>query len=95
MGSKNEAHAEVEVDDRGRITVPKGIRESLGILSGDELELEIEDNDIVIHTDHEGLVTSVADKEEWGEESFTDAGQALFGDVESDIDTEAESETER
>ncbi|MDY7082418.1 MAG: AbrB/MazE/SpoVT family DNA-binding domain-containing protein [Halobacteria archaeon] len=80
MGTKtNDNHIVVEVDDRGRITIPKHVREKLGILSGDELELGIEDNELVLRSEHEGFVTASAEKEEWDDTNL-DAGESLFGE---------------
>lgn len=81
MGSKT-GHLVVEVDDRGRITIPKRVREKLGILSGDELELDVENSNIVIESRHKSPVTATAQKNEWRGDAFHDAGEALFGDYE-------------
>ncbi len=80
MGTSTETEDvdRIEVDDRGRITIPKHVRERLGIVPGDEFELELEDSRIVLRTEHEGLETATARKEDWDDHPF-DAGEALFG----------------
>lgn len=79
MGTKTERADKIEVDDRGRITIPKMVRERLGIVPGDEFELDVEGSRIVLRTEHEGLETATARKEEWGRDDHTlDAGEALF-----------------
>jgi AbrB family looped-hinge helix DNA binding protein len=51
MGTTDTAD-KIEVDKRGRITIPKPVRERLGIVSGDEFELNVEDSRIVLRTEH-------------------------------------------
>jgi len=70
-----------EMDDRGRITIPKSVREKLGIVPGDNLKLDVEGSRIVLRTEHEGLETATARREEWGDSSLN-AGEALFGKTE-------------
>ncbi len=82
MGTKSKRGNVVEVDDRGRITIPKNVREKLGILSGDELKLELEEFKILLDSSREGLITATAGKKNWKGNAFFDAGEALFGDVE-------------
>jgi len=78
MGTSTEEIDRIEIDDRGRITIPKPVRERLGIVPGDEFELELEDSRIVLKTEHEGLETATARREGWDDHSL-DAGEALFG----------------
>lgn len=70
----------VEVDDRGRVTIPKPVRERLGILPGDELTLEITEDGLRFVPERNGLVTVTSGKGDWGPETFPDSGEATFGD---------------
>ncbi len=81
MGTKSKKRVVIKIDKRGRITIPKDIRERLGMLAGDEVELELEESKIVIEPEHEGLMTATADKKDWKGNAFFDSGEALFGDV--------------
>lgn len=69
----------VEMDDRGRITIPKKLRDRMGLLPGAELEIEIEDEDLRLVPVHAGLVTAESEKTEWGWEAFPDSGATTFG----------------
>ncbi len=82
MGTRTERKGKtVEVDDRGRITIPKSVRERLGVVPGDEFEIETEGSCIVLRTEHEGLETATARRKDWDEHTL-DAGEALFGSSE-------------
>lgn len=69
----------IELDDRGRVTIPQEIRKRLRIEPGDSLEITIEDGDVRLRTVREGIAFARRDNE-WGEEAFLDAGEAMFGD---------------
>ncbi|MDI6902145.1 MAG: AbrB/MazE/SpoVT family DNA-binding domain-containing protein [Methanocellales archaeon] len=69
----------INVDERGRITIPKSAREEHRIKEGDEFELFVENG--VIHL--KPIIpkpTTVKSKKRWGAEAFMDAGEATFGD---------------
>lgn len=83
MGIEVEKSDKIEMDDRGRITIPKSIRERLGIVPGDEFELGLEGSRIVLRTEHEGLETATARRDDWDDQSL-DAGESLFGKTEKD-----------
>lgn len=69
----------VEVDDRGRVTIPIAVREGLGIFPGDELALDVVEAGLCLQPTHGGLVTVTSQKTEWGPEAFPDSGEATFG----------------
>lgn len=82
MGTKDgvtEGRPTVEVDDRGRVTIPKPVRERLGILPGDELTLEFTGDGLRLVPDRSGLVVATSGKTDWGPETFPDSGEATFG----------------
>lgn len=82
MGTSNgltEGLTSVEVDDRGRVTIPKPVRDRLGILPGDELTLEISGTGVRLVPDRTGLVTATSGRADWGPETFPDSGEATFG----------------
>lgn len=74
-----EERSAVEVDDRGRVTIPKPVRERLGILPGDELTLEVTGDGLRLRPDRTGLLTVTSGKTDWGPETFPDSGEATFG----------------
>lgn len=67
----------VEIDDRGRITIPKELRDRLQLGPGDDLVVEIQDGEIRLAREDDGLRT-VSTGGEW-EEAFFDAGEGTFG----------------
>lgn len=69
----------IEVDDRGRVTIPKEIRDRLGIRPGDEVTVEVVDGEIQLRPEISSIQT-VSRDEDWGPEAFRDAGEATFGD---------------
>lgn len=77
MGTKENVET-VRVDTRGRITLPRHIRQRFRINEGDELDLTIREGEIHLTKERPELQT-ISDEREWGEEAFLDAGEALFG----------------
>ena len=69
----------IEFDDRGRVTIPKEVRDRLGIHPGDAVSVQVTDGEIRLRPEIDGLATVTRD-EGWGEEAFLDAGEATFGD---------------
>ncbi|MDZ7688131.1 MAG: AbrB/MazE/SpoVT family DNA-binding domain-containing protein [Halobacteriales archaeon] len=37
-----------KIDDKGRVTIPKGVRESLGLEPGEEVRLSVEGGSVVV-----------------------------------------------
>ncbi|PSQ43832.1 AbrB/MazE/SpoVT family DNA-binding domain-containing protein [Halobacteriales archaeon QS_9_68_42] len=67
-----------ELNDRGRLTIPKELREDLQLEGGTEFVVVREGGDIRLVRQLPDLETLTRD-EEWGEEAFRDAGEATFG----------------
>ena len=67
------------IDDRGRVTIPKELRERLGLRAGDTLDVGIEAGEVRLSVEREG-VERVRRDGEWGDEAFLDAGETTFGD---------------
>jgi len=71
------------VDDRGRVTLPKEVRERLGIESNDEIPATLVGSVLEVNPQPSAnLETVTADRDEWKNTTPTDAGDALFGPIE-------------
>lgn len=68
-----------ELNDRGRLTIPKSLREDLQLEGGVEFTVLRENGDIRLVREIPELQTLTRD-EAWGEEAFRDSGEATFGD---------------
>lgn len=84
MGTNTE-HEKVTVDDRGRITLPKHVRERLQLGEGDDLDVDLEEGEIHLRPDRPTFEPITSGKREWGDEAFLDSGEAMFGDLEDDV----------
>ena len=89
MGTESEA-GKVTVDDRGRITLPKSVRERLRLGEGDDLDVTVEGGAIVLRPDREAFEPIESGKNEWGDEAFLDAGEAMVGEPESETASDGE-----
>jgi len=70
----------LRVDDRGRVTLPKEIRERLGIESNDEIPATLIGSVLELNpTPSAKLETVTAGRDDWTETTPTDAGETLFG----------------
>lgn len=68
------------VDDRGRVTLPKEIRDRLGIESNDEIPATLVGSVLEVNPKPSSkLETATADRENWENTTPTDAGETLFG----------------
>ncbi|NIQ06093.1 MAG: AbrB/MazE/SpoVT family DNA-binding domain-containing protein [Candidatus Korarchaeota archaeon] len=72
----------VKVDDRGRITLPKQLREELQLHPGEELVIREEKGVIHIFRQFQPP-KKIHSKRKWGKEAFLDAGEATFGEKEN------------
>lgn len=82
MGTRtqtDDGNITVEVDDRGRITIPVALRDRLGILPGDELAIDLEEGQLVVQPEQADLETATSGKTDWGPEAFPGSGEATFG----------------
>lgn len=78
-GDTDEQYGTAELNDRGRLTIPKALREDLKLDGGVEFTVIREGGDIRLVRKLPELET-VTRGDEWGEEAFRDAGEATFGD---------------
>lgn len=76
-----EEYGEAEINHRGRLTIPKALRDDLQLEDGTTFTVIREGKDIrlVRHLPELETVTSGKADDEWGEEAFLDAGEATFG----------------
>lgn len=76
-----EEYGEAEVNERGRLTIPKELRDDLHIEDGTTFTVVREGNDIRLVRELPELHTVSADKtdEDWDDRAFRDAGRATFG----------------
>lgn len=74
-------YGEVEINDRGRLTIPKALREDLQIEGGTRFTVCREGGDIRLVRQLPDLQTLTAENssEEWKGKAFRDAGDATFG----------------
>lgn len=80
----HDAAGTTQLNDRGRLTIPKAVREKLQLDAGDEFDVVIEDGDIRlvrVLPELETITTGKTD-EEWEGVAFHDAGEATFGGTE-------------
>ena len=68
------------VDDRGRVTLPKAVRDRLGIESNAEIPATLVGSVLEINPKPSSkLETATAGRENWENTTPTDAGNTLFG----------------
>ncbi|MFC4249731.1 AbrB/MazE/SpoVT family DNA-binding domain-containing protein [Natribaculum luteum] len=68
------------VDDRGRVTLPKEVRERLGIESNDEIPATLVGSVLEVKPKPSSkLETATAGRTDWEGTTPTDAGETLFG----------------
>lgn len=72
----------LRVDDRGRVTLPKEVRDRLGIKSNDEIPATLIGSVLEVNPQPSAnLETATADRETWEHTTPTDAGDTLFGPI--------------
>lgn len=84
-GDEEAEQVTLRVDDRGRITIPKSVRDRLGIEPNDEIPAQLRGSVLEIDPAPSArLETATAGRSDWSNSTPTDAGEALFGPVETD-----------
>lgn len=79
-GDADRTELTLTVDDRGRVTLPKRIRERLGIEPNDEIPATLTGSVLEVDPKPSSrLRTATAGRDEWEGSTPTDAGEALFG----------------
>ena len=68
------------VDDRGRVILPKRVRERLGIEPDDEIPASLVGSVLELNPrPSSNLETATAGRDDWEDTTPTDAGETLFG----------------
>lgn len=76
---ESETYGTAELNHRGRLTIPKPLRDELQLDDGTTFEVVREGGDIRLVRQLPGLKTLRRD-DEWGDEAFRDAGEGTFGE---------------
>ena len=73
----------LKVDDRGRVTLPKEVRDQLGIESNDEIPARLIGSVLEVDPKPSSkLQTATAGRGSWENTIPADAGESLFGPME-------------
>lgn len=68
------------MDERGRITIPKGVREQLGIEPGTDISAQLQGSVLTVDPKPSTQIqTATAGRDNWESTTPTDAGESLFG----------------
>jgi AbrB family looped-hinge helix DNA binding protein len=80
-GTDGEEYGEAELNERGRLTIPKELRDDLHLDDGTTFTVIREGGDIRLVRNLPDLETLSSGKrrEDWGDDAFRDAGEATFG----------------
>ena len=75
-------YGEAEINERGRLTIPKSLRDDLNIEGGTTFTVVRQGKTIRLVRQLPGLqtVSTGRDRDEWGEDTFRDAGRTTFGE---------------
>ena len=78
---KQQEYGEAEINDRGRLTIPKALRDDLRLDGGTRFTVLRDGTEIRLVRQLPELetVSSGKSRDEWGEDAFRDAGEATFG----------------
>ena len=78
--ARNGEELTLTVDDRGRVTLPKKVRDRLGIESNDEIPATLVGSVLEVNPKPSSkLETATAGRDTWENTTPTDAGETLFG----------------
>ena len=76
---ENKLVEKVTIDERGRVTIPKSIREKHNFIPGEEFEI-IDENDKLILKLLIPKQKTVKSSRKWGKYTFLKAGESTFGE---------------
>ena len=76
---ENKLVEKVTIDERGRVTIPKSIREKYNFIPGEEFEI-IDENDKLILKLLIPKQKTVKSSRKWGKNTFLKAGESTFGE---------------
>jgi len=76
---ENKIVEKVTIDERGRVTIPKSIREKYNFIPGEEFEI-IDENDKIILKLLIPNQKTVKSSRKWGKNTFLKAGESTFGE---------------
>lgn len=75
----------LHVDDRGRVTIPKSVRERLGIETESDVPAYLSGSVLTVDPQPSSkLQTATTGREDWEGSTPTDAGESLFGPMDGD-----------
>jgi len=75
----------LHVDDRGRVTIPKSVRDRLGIEPGSDVPAWLSGSVLTVDPAPSSQIeTASADRGQWEASTPTDAGSSLFGPMGED-----------
>ncbi|PGF16051.1 hypothetical protein CP556_07925 [Natrinema sp. CBA1119] len=74
----SEEYGTARINQRGRLTIPKELRDELNLEDGTEFRVVRDGGDIRLVRELPDLET-LTRGEKWGDEAFRDAGDATFG----------------
>jgi AbrB family looped-hinge helix DNA binding protein len=84
-GSDNHESLVLHIDDRGRVTIPKSVRERLGIEPDSDVPASVQGSVLTIDPKpSETLQIATADRTDWANSTPTDAGESLFGPLDTE-----------
>jgi len=76
---ENKIVEKVTIDERGRVTIPKSIREKYNFIPGEEIEI-IDENDKIILKLLIPKQKTVKHSGKWGKDTFLKTGESTFGE---------------
>jgi|GEM_PF-836801 len=75
----------LHVDDRGRVTIPKSVRDRLGIEPGSDVPAWLSGSVLTVDPAPSSRIeTASTGREQWEASTPTDAGSSLFGPRDED-----------
>lgn len=80
--TEDDEYGTAEINHRGRLTIPKKLRDEMQLEAGTEFTVVRDGREIHLVRKLPELVTLTSDKteKEWEDEAFRDAGEATFGE---------------